>query len=152
MHHSVYKLRFPGFRNLAVIALAVTYCIRYLNNMINIPASKRLSGVWRRTALAWLAVCSISCAADIVNVQSYDWFDNGKSAGIAFPKSDGNPTVHNQATQGTGTYTDPGTFAASKKDFPVGSFIYIPVFQKYFVRHSLPVAFAYCDINGLTPT
>ena len=98
------------------------------------PFNCRLFAIWRQY-LAWLAICSVASAADVATVQSYDWFDNGRSAGIAFPRSDGNPTVHNQATQGTGTHADPGTFAASKKDFPVGSLIYIPLFRKYFVRH-----------------
>ena len=57
---------------------------------------------------------------------------------IAYPKSDGNPTLHNIATEGTGTYNDPITFAATVKDinagvFPIGSIIYSPYLEKYFI-------------------
>lgn len=58
------------------------------------------------------------------------------SADIAYPKSDGNPTLHNLATEGKGTYTDPVTFAARDNDhktFPVGSIIYVPLVHKYFI-------------------
>src|ERR1700753_3062723 len=59
------------------------------------------------------------------------------SADIAYPKSDGYPTIHNQAHEGTGAYTDPITFAAPNKDlkssFPIGSVIYVPMVRKYFV-------------------
>lgn len=58
------------------------------------------------------------------------------SALIAYPKSDGNPTLHNLATEGKGTYTDPVTFAARDNDhktFPVGSIIYVPLVHKYFI-------------------
>ncbi|HLZ59449.1 MAG TPA: hypothetical protein VKR06_21090 [Ktedonosporobacter sp.] len=58
------------------------------------------------------------------------------SALIAFPKSDGNPTPHNLATEGKGTYTDPITFAARDNDhktFPIGSVIYVPLTEKYYV-------------------
>ncbi|GHO79746.1 hypothetical protein KSD_75170 [Ktedonobacter sp. SOSP1-85] len=59
------------------------------------------------------------------------------SADIAYPKSDGYPTIHNHATEGTGTYNDPVTFAAPNKDlkttFPIGSIIYVPLVKKYFV-------------------
>lgn len=59
------------------------------------------------------------------------------SADIAYPKSDGYPTLHNHATEGKGTYTDPVTFAAPNKDlkttFPIGSIIYVPLVKKYFI-------------------
>src|SRR5690242_4903360 len=59
------------------------------------------------------------------------------SAAIAYPKSDGYPTLHNHATEGKGTYTDPVTFAAPNKDlkttFPIGSIIYVPLVKKYFI-------------------
>jgi hypothetical protein len=58
------------------------------------------------------------------------------SADIAFPKSDGNPTLHNLATEGKGTYNDPVTFAARNNDhktFPIGSVIYVPLVHKYFI-------------------
>ena len=59
------------------------------------------------------------------------------SALIAYPKSDGFPTLHNLATEGKGTYSDPVTFAAPNKDlqssFPIGSVIYVPLVEKYFI-------------------
>jgi len=75
---------------------------------------------------------------------SYGYADNDDGQGhfgtavIAYPKSDGNPTLHNIATEGTGTYNDPITFAATVKDisagvFPVGSIIYAAYLQKYFI-------------------
>jgi hypothetical protein len=62
------------------------------------------------------------------------------TAVIAFPKSDGYPTLHNQATEGTGAYNDPITFAAYVGDtvgqnpaFPPGTRIYVPFLHKYFI-------------------
>jgi hypothetical protein len=56
---------------------------------------------------------------------------------IAYPKNAGYPTLHNLATEGSGTYADPITFAADPKDlkgaFPIGSHIYVPFLQKYFI-------------------
>jgi 3D (Asp-Asp-Asp) domain-containing protein len=53
----------------------------------------------------------------------------GGSNGTAYP------TVHSVAS-GTGTYCDPTTFATEPADllaFPIGTRIYIPFMQKYFV-------------------
>lgn len=58
------------------------------------------------------------------------------SADIAYPKNGGFPTLHNHATEGKGTFTDPVTFAARPNDqstFPIGSVIYVPLVKKYFV-------------------
>ena len=71
----------------------------------------------------------------------FDDNDDGQlhsnTAAIAYPKSDGNPTLHNLATEGQGTYGDPITFAADPKDlkgaFPIGSRIYVPYLQKYLI-------------------
>ncbi|GCF07209.1 polysaccharide lyase [Dictyobacter arantiisoli] len=56
---------------------------------------------------------------------------------IAYGKSDGFPTLHNQTTEGKGTYDDPVTFAAPDRNvktyFPVGSIIYVPFVKKYFI-------------------
>lgn len=63
--------------------------------------------------------------------------DQYGSALIGYPKGGGYPTVHNQAHEGTGTYTDPITFAAPNKNlnssFPIGSIIYVPLVKKYFI-------------------
>jgi hypothetical protein len=58
---------------------------------------------------------------------------------IAFGKSDGFPTKHDVATEGTGTYADPGTFATAAADdgataeIAPGTLIYIPSVHKYFI-------------------
>lgn len=91
-------------------------------------------------------------------VTSYGFNDNDNGAGqystgvIAYPKSEGNPTHHNIATEGTGTYADPITFAAGIKaikggTFPVGGILYVPFLQKYFM---LEDQCAECDkdLNG----
>lgn len=71
------------------------------------------------------------------NDNSGDTEDQHGSAAIAYPKNDGYPTLHNHATEGTGTYSDPVTFAAPDKDlkssFPIGSIIYVPLVKKYFI-------------------
>jgi len=75
-------------------------------------------------------LCSIVTALgkDIsVHVESYDWYDNRGNADIAYP------TIHNKATEGKGTWSDPVTFAGNKRNFSVGSRVYLPYLQKYFV-------------------
>ena len=61
----------------------------------------------------------------------YGWADNSPPGGaIAYPKSDGNPTVHETAG-GSGTYADPITFATDKAELPVGTLLYVPFIEKY---------------------
>jgi 3D (Asp-Asp-Asp) domain-containing protein len=58
------------------------------------------------------------------------------SAAILYPQSANNPTLHNTATEGTGTFNDPITFATRVDDqqtFPIGSVIYVPMTQKYYI-------------------
>lgn len=58
------------------------------------------------------------------------------SADIAYPKNAGYPTLHNLATEGSGTYNDPVTFAVRPNDqttFPIGSIAYFPLVHKYFI-------------------
>lgn len=63
----------------------------------------------------------------------YGWPDNSPPGGaIAYPKSDGFPTVHETAG-GAGTYDDPITFATDKAEFPVGTLLFAPVLEKYLV-------------------
>jgi chitinase len=60
----------------------------------------------------------------------YDYFDNGNSCAIA------HPVIHSCAG-GTGTWSDPITFAASTSNdtaMPYGSKIYVPFLQRYFIR------------------
>jgi hypothetical protein len=66
-----------------------------------------------------------------VYVTFYGWADNSPPGGaIAYPKSDGYPTLHD-AAGGTGTYADPITFATDKSEFPVGTVLYVPFIEKY---------------------
>jgi len=67
-------------------------------------------------------------------VTFYGFDDNSPpSADIAYPKDQGYPTVHNLATEGSGAYNDPVTFATDKNEIPIGSIIYVPFLEKYFV-------------------
>ena len=73
-----------------------------------------------------------------VYITFFGWFDNSPPGNaIAYPKNGGNPTVHNVATAG-GTFSNPSTFATDglAKDgpeFAVGTLIYVPFLQKYFI-------------------
>jgi hypothetical protein len=67
-------------------------------------------------------------------VTSYGFNDNDPpSADIAYSKSEGNPTLHDVATEGSGTYDDPITFATSKDELEVGARVYVPHLRKYFI-------------------
>jgi chitosanase len=69
-----------------------------------------------------------------VSVILYGFDDNSPpNADIAYPKDDGYPTVHNQATEGKGTYNDPITFATDEHELAVGSLVYVPYLEKYFI-------------------
>jgi chitinase len=81
-----------------------------------------------------------------VAVTSYGFPDNDDGSGhygtavIAYPQSDGYPTLHDEATEGSGTYDDPITFAAAidategnNAKFPPGTRIYVPYLEKYFM-------------------
>jgi hypothetical protein len=63
----------------------------------------------------------------------YGWPDNSPPGNaIAYPKSDGFPTVHDGAG-GAGTYADPITFATDQAELPVGTLLFAPVIQKYLI-------------------
>ena len=63
----------------------------------------------------------------------YGWPDNCPPGNaIAYPKNGNFPTVHD-AAGGTGTYTDPITFATDRAEFPVGTLLYAAVIEKYLV-------------------
>jgi len=67
-------------------------------------------------------------------VTSYGFDDNSPpSAQIAYPKNAGYPTVHNLATETSGNYDDPITMATNNSEIIIGSRIYVPFLQKYFV-------------------
>ena len=65
---------------------------------------------------------------------SYGYDDNSPpSAEIAYPKSDGYPTVHDEATEGSGKYDDPITMATDKDEIAIGSIVYLCHLRKYLV-------------------
>jgi 3D (Asp-Asp-Asp) domain-containing protein len=67
-------------------------------------------------------------------VTSYGYDDNDPpSAEIAYP------TKHSLATEGQGTYDDPITFATDPRELSVGTMIYVPFLQKYFIMEDLCV-------------
>jgi len=64
-----------------------------------------------------------------MKVTFYGFDDNDPpSAEIAHPG-----TRHDKATEGTGRYDDPITLAVSEGRFDVGTIVYVPYLQKYFV-------------------
>ena len=64
-------------------------------------------------------------------VTFYGWVDNSPPGNaIAYPKSDGYPTLHDGAG-GAGSYADPITFATDKAEYAPGTRIYLPFAQKY---------------------
>jgi 3D (Asp-Asp-Asp) domain-containing protein len=111
-----------------------------------------------RPALSLLAVLLASTSAlaaettrTVVNT-AYADTDNDppNSDAIAFPKSGGNPTIHN-GTGGTGTYADPITIATDTRDFPAGTRIYVPSMLFYgMVEDSCAQCIA--DRNAARPT
>jgi hypothetical protein len=69
----------------------------------------------------------------VMNVTFYGWADNSPPGNaIAYPKSDGFPTVHDVAG-GTGTLTDPITLATDSSELAPGTLVYIPFIEKYLV-------------------
>jgi hypothetical protein len=66
-------------------------------------------------------------------VTLYGWPDNSPPGNaIAYPKSDGNPTLHN-AAGGVGTYSNPITYATDKSELPIGTKVYYPYLHRYFI-------------------
>jgi hypothetical protein len=66
-------------------------------------------------------------------VTLYGWPDNSPPGNdIAYPASDGNPTIHD-AAGGTGTYADPITYATDKAELPIGTKVYYPYLHRYFI-------------------
>jgi hypothetical protein len=67
----------------------------------------------------------ISVDADVTY---YGWYDNTPP---------GCATAYSGCAKGTGTYAHPITFASSPKEFPVGTIVYYPTVEKYFVMGDL---------------
>ena len=80
------------------------------------------------TALVGLNAPAASAATtDQSFVTFYGWWDNTPPGGdISYPE------IH-QTAGGTGTYSDPITYASYTGEFPAGTIIYVPRVQKYFI-------------------
>ena len=66
-------------------------------------------------------------------VTLYGWPDNSPPGNaIAYPENEGYPTIHNVAS-GTGTYSDPITYATDQAELPVGTIVYYPYLHRYFI-------------------
>jgi hypothetical protein len=68
-----------------------------------------------------------------VNVTSYGYNDNDDGSGHYGTAKISYPQIHSQATEGSGTYDDPSTFATDQNEFAPGTIIYVPHLQKYFI-------------------
>ena len=66
-------------------------------------------------------------------VTLYGWPDNSPPGNaIAYPANGGYNTIHNVAS-GTGTYSDPITFATDQAELPIGTIVYYPYLHRYFI-------------------
>jgi hypothetical protein len=72
--------------------------------------------------------------AKTVYLTWYGWPDNDPpgSAVIAYPRSEGYPTVH-EVAGGTGSYADPITLASDPREVAIGTRVYIPELERYFI-------------------
>jgi hypothetical protein len=90
-------------------------------------------------ALATFGVLSTAATAQASTTRNfevtlYGWPDNSPPGNaIAYPKSDGFPTIHNGAG-GTGTFSDPVTYATDQDELPVGTVVYYPFLHRYFIN------------------
>jgi 3D (Asp-Asp-Asp) domain-containing protein len=95
--------------------------------------------IFAALALVFATVIPASAAtSSTMYVTGYSYWDNDPpgSGEIAFPKSDGYPTVHNTAA-GNGTFSNPTTIAVGLVNgvpqFKPGTKLYIPSYRRYFV-------------------
>jgi 3D (Asp-Asp-Asp) domain-containing protein len=73
----------------------------------------------------------------VAYITFYGWADNdppGKE--IAYPHRRYSQALHDEAG-GVGTYEDPITFAAARGQWPVGTKMYVPIFEKYFILEDI---------------
>jgi hypothetical protein len=77
-----------------------------------------------------IGVASSAPAPSTVNIYAtyYGWFDNTPP---------GCATAYAGCASGNGTYADPITFASDTKEFPVGTILYYPTLEKYFIMEDL---------------
>jgi hypothetical protein len=86
--------------------------------------------------LMGLAVSSGTARASTTRnflVTLYGWPDNSPPGdAIAYPENGGYPTIHNVAS-GTGTYSNPITYATDQAELPIGTIVYYPYLHRYFI-------------------
>ena len=72
---------------------------------------------------------------DNVYISIYGFDDNDDGSGNFGVATISNPVIHQIATESTGTYESPSTFASDSlfRVFNVGDIIYIPKFRKYYI-------------------
>jgi len=87
------------------------------------------------TTLGLMAATGSAQASTTRNflVTLYGWPDNSPPGNaIAYPENEGYPTIHNVAS-GTGTYSDPITYATDQAELPVGTIVYYAYLHRYFI-------------------
>jgi hypothetical protein len=96
-----------------------------------------LAGGTMTLALTTLGVTAVTAPAHADTgtflVTLYGWPDNSPPGNaIAYPASGGYNTIHD-AAGGTGTYSDPITFATDQAELPVGTIVYYSYLHRYFI-------------------
>ena len=84
-----------------------------------------------------------------VMVTSFGFNDNDDGNGHFGTAVIAHPTVHSQATESSGRFDDPITFASDAGEFAPGTMIYVPYLQKYFVMEDGCVACSEDSDNGI---
>lgn len=101
----------------------------------------------QRRSLPRLSALAVSAAAALiigqghaladqnftVNITSYGYNDNDDGNGHYGTAVISYPQIHSEATEGSGTYDDPSTFATDAGELSPGTIIYVPHLQKYFI-------------------
>lgn len=72
---------------------------------------------------------------DNVYISFYGFDDNDNGSGTFGVSVISNPIIHQTATEGSGTYDSPSTFASDQlfRIFSAGDIIYVPKFRKYYI-------------------
>ena len=97
-----------------------------------------LVGALLTLALTTLGVMAATGSAQASTTRNflvtlYGWPDNSPPGNaIAYPENEGYPTIHDVAS-GTGTYSDPITYATDQAELPIGTIVYYPYLHRYFI-------------------
>lgn len=87
---------------------------------------------------------------DNVYISFYGFDDNDNGSGTFGVSTISNPMIHTVATESTGTYDSPSTFASDQlfRVFNAGDIIYIPKFRKYYILEDTCVECTSDQNNG----